>query len=174
MRLRRNPCPRAGRHPGRDRRPASLLTDQESAILVVILIVVTLLPWLADPLVRRARRLPWLPARLAGGTAGTGPGWLARLVVAGLAGVVALLVASPQIAAMVAQSHAGGATFPAGAVDTDYALSGANLRRAVRGLPARDPAWPGLPAEPHPLRRAGPRRGAHVRPRAERAGGCSG
>jgi hypothetical protein len=106
---------------------ASLLTDQETAILVVILIVVTLLPWLADPLVRQARRLPWLPARLAGGTAGTGPGWLARLVVAGLAGVVALLVASPQIAAMMAQSHAGGATFPAGAVDTDYALSGANL-----------------------------------------------
>jgi hypothetical protein len=45
----------------------------------------------------------------------------------GLAGAVALVLASPQIVAMVAQSHSGGATFPAGAVDTDYALSGANL-----------------------------------------------
>ena len=48
-------------------------------------------------------------------------------MITGLAGVVALVLASPQLVAMVAQSHSGGATFPAGAVDTDYALSGANL-----------------------------------------------
>jgi hypothetical protein len=110
---------------------ASLLTDQESAVLVAILIAVTLLPWLAGPLARWARALPWLPSRLApaDGEAGAtaGPGGLRRLAVSGLAAAVALVVAGPQIAAMMAQSHAGGATFPAGAVDTDYALSGANL-----------------------------------------------
>jgi hypothetical protein len=72
---------------------------------------------------------------------------LRRLAVTGMATVVALVLASPQIAAMVAQSHAGGATFPAGAVDTDYALSGTNFPgifgvspRAVRlGLTALRP-----------------------------------
>ena len=103
---------------------AALLTDQESAVLVVILIAGTLLPWLAGPLLRHAR-LPWRPARPA--PAQAGPHWRRRLAVTGLAAAVGLVVASPQLAAMVAQSRSGGATFPAGAVATDYALSGANL-----------------------------------------------
>ena len=103
---------------------AALLTDQESAVLVVILIAATLLPWLAGPLLRRAR-LPWRPRRPA--PAQAGPHWRRRLAVTGLAAAVGLVVASPQLAAMVAQSRSGGATFPAGAVATDYALSGANL-----------------------------------------------
>ena len=49
---------------------------------------------------------------------------LARLAAAGLATGVALVLASPQIAAMVAQTRSGGTAFPPGAVDTDYALSG--------------------------------------------------
>jgi hypothetical protein len=109
---------------------ASLLTDQESAVLVAILVLLTLLPWLAGPLLRRVRLVPWLARlvpSLAGRPAPAGPGWLRRLAVTGMALAVALVVASPQIAAMVAQNRAGGATFPAGAVDTDYALSGANL-----------------------------------------------
>ena len=85
---------------------ASLLTDQESAVLVAILVLLTLLPWLARP---------------------GAPGWPRRLAATGVAAVVALGVASPQIAAMVAQSRAGGATFPAGAVAVDYEFSGANL-----------------------------------------------
>jgi hypothetical protein len=88
----------------------SLLTDQESFVLVAILILATLFPWLAAPLLRREARL-----------------LRTRFAAAGLAAVVALVLASPQIAAMVAQTRAGGATFPAGAVATDYALSGANL-----------------------------------------------
>ncbi len=102
-----------------------LLTDQESAVLMLIVIVGALLPWLAGPLLRRARLIPWRPRRRA--LASDGPPWLRRLAVTGLATAVALVLASPQIAAMAAQSRAGGATFPAGAVATDYARSGANL-----------------------------------------------
>jgi hypothetical protein len=133
---------------------ASLLTDQESFVLVAIVVVAALIPWLAGPPLRRGARLL---ARLAGrpapasggGTPGApdAPGWPARLVATGLASVVALVVASPQIAAMVAQSRAGGAAFPAGQVDVDYALSGTNFPgifgvspRAVRlGLTALRP-----------------------------------
>jgi hypothetical protein len=115
---------------------ASLLTDQESAVLVAILVLLTLLPWLASPLLRLARswlsrswlaRLaPWLARRTAPADPDA-PQWLRRLGVTGLAIAVGLVVASPQIAAMAAQSRAGGATFPAGAVNTDYALSGAQF-----------------------------------------------
>jgi hypothetical protein len=106
---------------------ASLLTDQESFVLVVIVILGTLLPWLAAPLARRL--LPWLARRPAPASpaAPEPPGPVRRLAVAGTAAAVALVVASPQIAAMVAQTRSGGASFPPGAVDTDYAKSGANL-----------------------------------------------
>jgi hypothetical protein len=93
-----------------------LLTDQQSAALMLMLVLAALLPWLA----RRPS-----PAA-AGGGAGT-PGRPRRLVLTGLAAAIALLVASPQIAAMVAQTRAGGASFPAGPVNTDYAVSGVNL-----------------------------------------------
>jgi hypothetical protein len=109
VRLRRNPSRKQAVIVGLVA-AGSLLTDQESFVLVAILILATLLPWLAAPLLRREAR----PLRT-------------RLAAAGLAALVALVLASPQIAAMVAQTRAGGATFPAGAVDTDYALSGANL-----------------------------------------------
>ncbi len=108
---------------------ASLLTDQESFVLVLIVIAGALLPWLAGPLLRRARVLlwrarlvPWRPRGPVG--ADEDAGLLARLAAAGLATGVALVLASPQIAAMVAQTRSGGTTFPPGAVDTDYALSG--------------------------------------------------
>ena len=124
----------------------SLLTDQESFVFVLILIAGVLVPWLAGPLLRRARVPGWRPRRPVA-AAGDGPGLLARLAAAGLAAAVALVLASPQIAAMVAQTRSGGATFPAGAVDTDYALSGTNFPgifgvspRAVRlGLTALRP-----------------------------------
>ena len=45
---------------------AALLTDQESAVLVAIVILATLLPWLAGPLLRQARlRLARVVPRLA-------------------------------------------------------------------------------------------------------------
>lgn len=101
---------------------ASLLTDQESAIMVAILVLVVLLEWLA--------RRP-APAGAAGipGTAGTPgtPGWIRRLAVIGVAAAVALVVASPQIAAMVAQTRSGGASMPSASVDVDYIHSGTSL-----------------------------------------------
>lgn len=124
VRLRRNPSRRQAIILGVIA-AGGLLTDQESAVLMLIVIGGTLLPWLAGPLLRRVRLLPWRPRRPAPATGG--PPWLRRLAVTGLATAVALVLASPQIAAMAAQSHAGGTTFPAGAVATDYALSGANL-----------------------------------------------
>ena len=80
---------------------ASLLTDQESAVLVAIVVLLTLLPWLASPLLRLTRLVPWLARR----PEPAGPGWPRRLAVTGTALAVALVVASPQIAAMVAQGH---------------------------------------------------------------------
>jgi hypothetical protein len=79
---------------------ASLLTDQESFVLVLIVVLGALVPWLASP------------------------AWRQRLAAAATAAVVSVLVGSPQIAAMVAQTLAGGATVPAGTVATDYVYSG--------------------------------------------------
>jgi hypothetical protein len=79
---------------------ASLLTDQQSFVLVLIVVLAALVPWLASP------------------------AWRQRLAAAATAAVVSLLAASPQIAAMVAQARAGGATIPAGTVATDYVYSG--------------------------------------------------
>jgi len=79
---------------------ASLLTDQQSFVLVLIVVLAALVPWL----VSRA--------------------WRERALAAATAAVVALLVAGPQIAAMVAQTRSGGATIPAGTVATDYVYSG--------------------------------------------------
>jgi hypothetical protein len=52
------------------------------------------------------------------------------------AAAVSLLVASPQIAAMVAQTRAGGATVPAGTVATDYVYSGTEFP-AIFGVSPR-------------------------------------
>ncbi len=79
---------------------ASLLTDQESFVLVLIVVLAALAPWLVSP------------------------AWRQRLAAAATAAVVSLLVASPQIAAMVAQTRAGGGAIPAGTVASDYAYSG--------------------------------------------------
>jgi len=93
---------------------ACLLTDQESAVLVVILVAVVLLPWL----LRRPR-----PAGEGEPTAS----WRVKLVAAGTATVTTLVVAAPQLAAMVAQTRSGGASFPAAVVDQYYTTSGSNL-----------------------------------------------
>lgn len=90
----------------------SLLTDQESFVLVVIVVLAALVPWLFS----RA--------------------WRERLTAAATAAIVALLVASPQIAAMVAQTRSGGATVPAGTVATDYVYSGTEFP-AIFGVSPR-------------------------------------
>ena len=90
----------------------SLLTDQESFVLVLIVVLAALVPWLFS----RA--------------------WRERLTAAATAAIVALLVASPQIAAMLAQTRSGGATVPAGTVATDYVYSGTEFP-AIFGVSPR-------------------------------------
>jgi hypothetical protein len=97
----------------------SLLTDQESAVLVLILAVLVLLPWLVSG------RLA-APPGAAGATGGVTPLGRKLALTAAVAGT-ALLVASPQIAAMVAQTRSGGATLPPALVDKNYTTSGSYL-----------------------------------------------
>jgi hypothetical protein len=107
------------RRPGRRRAAvlgvvvgASLLTDQESAILVAIVAGLALLPWVLF---------------------GRGPDRaglrqiLARLRPVGLAVAVALVVASPQIIAMAQQVAAHGASVPAASLATSYNSYGVGL-----------------------------------------------
>ena len=82
---------------------ASLLTDQESTILVVIATALALLPWLA---VR--------------------PAW-AKLRSVAVTALAAGVVASPQIIAMAQQAAADGLGLPPGPLAVDYVQSGVRL-----------------------------------------------
>ncbi len=93
---------------------ASLLTDQESAVLVAILAAAVLLPWL----LRR-------PAPAGDGQEQAG--WRVKLLAVAVAMAAMLVVSAPQIAAMVAQTRSGGASFPAATIDQYYTTSGSNL-----------------------------------------------
>src|SRR5215468_1457288 len=75
-------------------------------------------------IVALAALVPWLVS----------PSWRQRLAAAVTAAVVSLLVASPQLAAMVAQARSGGAAVPAGTVATDYVFSGTEFPAAPSGL----------------------------------------
>ena len=83
----------------------ALLTDQEMAVLVVILACVALLPWLLRRLPAGTRRWPAIAARL----------WPAAL-----AAGVAVVFASPQIIAIIQQTRSGGATSPPGDLAASY------------------------------------------------------
>jgi hypothetical protein len=137
VRLRRRPGPRQAVILGLVL-AAALLTDQQSAVLAVILAVLVLVPWL----VARPRRdaVPGDPAggrtptpagkrdATSGGTVGgSTPTWARKLAVTATAAAVALVVASPQIVAMVVQSRSGGASFPQSAADVAYVKYSANL-----------------------------------------------
>jgi hypothetical protein len=78
---------------------AAVLTDEEIAVLVIIGAVLALIPWLAR------RR---------------GPVTVAKLRAAGLAAVVALVLASPQLVAIIQQVRAGGMTSPPGSLQASY------------------------------------------------------
>src|SRR5215469_729961 len=82
---------------------AALLTDQESAVLAAILAGLALLPWL----LRRPS--------------------LAKLRLAALAAAASVVVASPQIIAMIWQSAGGGARTPPDVLARDYVGSGVGL-----------------------------------------------
>jgi hypothetical protein len=90
----------------------ALLTDQEMAVLVIILTCAALLPWL----VRR-------PA-------------VAKLWPAALAALVAGLFASPQIIAVMQQTRSGGATSPLHPLATSYVVSGVHLNDMFAVSPA--------------------------------------
>jgi hypothetical protein len=96
-----------------------LLTDQESAVLVATLVILVLLPWVLGSLA---------PARVAAalGTSRT-PALGRKLALAATVAAAALVVASPQIAAMVAQTRSGGATLPPDLVARYYTTSGSYL-----------------------------------------------
>ncbi len=84
---------------------AAVLADEEIAVLVIIVAVLALIPWLA---------------RRQGGGEGSGPGTLAKLRAAGLAAAVALVLASPQLIAIVQQARSGGMTSPPGSLQASY------------------------------------------------------
>jgi hypothetical protein len=102
VRLRRRPGPRQavilGVVAG-----ASLLTDQESTFLVAIALALALAPWLVGR-----------------------PGWT-RLRALALAGLVAAIVAAPQIVAMAQQARSGGAASPQRDLVTSYVNYGVTL-----------------------------------------------
>jgi hypothetical protein len=141
VRLRRRPGPRQAVILGLVL-AASLLTDQETAVLAGILVVLVLVPWLAG--------------RPAAGT----PGRARKLAVTAAAVAVALVVASPQIVAMVVQSRSGGTSFPPREVVENYVsynpslsgMFGASPRVLQLGLGAlkpvsyRGPITDGIPA----------------------------
>jgi hypothetical protein len=85
---------------------AAVLTDQEIAVLVIIVALLALIPWLAQP------RRPYP---------------VARLRAAGLAAVVALVLASPQLIAIAAQVRADGMTSPVGGLQASYRGYSASL-----------------------------------------------
>jgi hypothetical protein len=128
VRLRRRPGPRQAVILGVVL-AASLLTDQETAVLAGILVVLVLVPWLAG--------------RPAAGT----PGRARKLAAAAGAVAVALVVASPQIVAMVVQSRSGGTSFPPREVVENYVsynpslsgMFGASPRVLQLGLGALKP-----------------------------------
>jgi hypothetical protein len=80
---------------------ASILVNQESAVLALLLAALVLVPWLAGR--------PALTATPGSGRLAGRPG-LARLAGAAAAAVAGLVVASPQLVAMAQQAFSGGAT----------------------------------------------------------------
>jgi len=117
IRLRRNPRPRQAVILGVVL-GASLLTDQQSAVLVAILVAAVLLPWL---LTRRA------PDRTTGNGTGRVAAWRPKVTATAEAVAVALAVASPQIIAMAAQTRSGGAGFSLQSVAKYYTTSSSYL-----------------------------------------------
>jgi hypothetical protein len=113
---------------------ASLLTDQESAFLVAVLVIAALAPWLLGHLMSRGAA-----ARAAGTSAAPpaagAPTWQRKLRVTAAAALVAIVVASPQIVAMLAQTRSGGASFPARTVARAYVTYSAQLPWLFGGSP---------------------------------------
>jgi hypothetical protein len=100
----------------------SLLTDQQSAVLVAILVAVVLLPWLLTRRVPKAGPENGTESGTEGSTA-----WRTKATATAVAVAVALVVASPQIIAMAAQTRSGGAAFSLQNVAKYYTTSSSYL-----------------------------------------------
>jgi len=83
---------------------AAVLTDQEIAVLVLIVTALALLAWLLWP-----------------------PFTLAKLRAIGLAGLVTVVLASPQLVAILQQAGSGGMTSPSGSLQASYREYSASL-----------------------------------------------
>ena len=114
---------------------ASLLTDQESAVLVATLAALVLLSWLVSGGLAALPGRAGPAGRAAAGAAPPRRVLGRRLALTAAVAGTALLVASPQIAAMVAQAHSGGATLPSALVDKNYVTSGSYLPGLVTASP---------------------------------------
>ena len=104
---------------------ASVLVNQESAVLAAILATLILLPWLLGLGTTPAAAASAAPAS---SPAPAAPAARTRLAVTALAALVAALLASPQLIAMVQQLGAGGA-------QADPGLLALNGQRYGVGLP---------------------------------------
>ncbi len=122
---------------------ACVLTNQESAALAVLLAAAILLPWL----IRTAVRGPAATAKEAadaGDADSAGPAPIraaplrAGLLGVGLAAVIALVVASPQLIAMLVQARQGGASAPAHALAVTYGKFGIGLGTLFSPSPRLD------------------------------------
>jgi hypothetical protein len=102
---------------------ASVLTNQESAALAVLLAAVILLPWLIQAVIRRRGAGEDRPAGFAG---------------VALAAVIALVVASPQLIAMFVQAGQGGASAPADRLAKTYGKFGIGLPTLFSPSPRLD------------------------------------
>jgi len=91
---------------------AAVLTDQEIAVLVLIVAALALLAWLLWP-----------------------PFTLAKLRAIGLAGLVTVVLASPQLAAILRQVRSGGATSPPATLAKAYIKYSARLPDIVAPSP---------------------------------------
>jgi hypothetical protein len=109
---------------------ASMLTDQESAVMTVIVTVLALAPWL----IRQRRMAPVLATCLAG--------------------VVSLVVAAPQLVAMLQAAAGGWGQSTNHILAIDYVYSGAGLEQFFAPSPRL--ASMGLPALAQPYYNGGP------------------
>jgi hypothetical protein len=113
---------------------ASLLTDQQSAVFAVVVAVAALLPWL----LRRE------PGRRSEDGESAGPGLRRKLGVTGAAAAVAVVVASPQLVAMVVQARSGGASYPLSLIAHYYTKYSTSLPGVFSISPRTShfgPAW---------------------------------
>jgi hypothetical protein len=132
-----------------------LLSDQESAVLVAILAAVVLAPWLLGSRGWDGLAPAGSPdASLTPVTGSPAPAQPlhTKLAAIGMTVVAAVVVGSPQILAMMAQTRSGGAYIPPSLVNFYYARSAAYLPSMFLG----SPRLAGMSSALQPIASSGP------------------